>query len=750
MDWAQQQGVSLPAPRSELHAPRMQYQHGGSRSRSRMPPFARGGGAYSRGQKQFYPPPPPPPPPFPAAALPPQPTLNKYEVLMEAGRLAAEYLVAKGVLPPGSLQQRGSAVGAGGWGQLPPPPPLPAGQEAPAYYNVRNGRRQVDDDCGIRNARSWRNRGGDSSSGNSSNYTGKGKRKFGADNRYSDSGRDRGRNRGYSDTRSYDDDDEDGAPGFKRERRSSGGIDEVGSSVSGVAGEGPSSKAEAMGESELEDTGSKASSNSNVRQKADAPQEVEDGNEANKMQEDSVVSNSEVVEQALNCEGNGNNDSPGVVQEAEMKHLPVSSGEKVSDGRPEDSVILSEKVEDDKTLHEKAEDDTTSDEVSIMENNLPNDSRNLLNYCGFARVPTRPRSMLANRNARPAQRETTVSGQVNLVTAEETSQMAMDGEANANSIISIQEDRKDEVVRQEHAEQTTACNHVAESVAFHEKGTQGETEEMEEQKNIPQHYGVDDNKEPNELSPTFDSRQDTLSLQAEKGIEIYNLDTPPQDEVLIDPPDKGKTIDSELLPNIKVEAAVTMEEEKLGQSGSFKIRDLNLVDSPEVADTRADPRLGQSSTAGCSVELQDNQQIDFGTALGNNSSNTETFVLGNKAVQVIDIEDDPPIEAGACDTSKAKGEMIYSSMENMMNPPTNTDALHGIQDGYSLAISDYLGADMPCYQSIQTDLQAGMGLNGPEGITVMDDPIYSSLGDIVHICIPPFVALLTFTFPFLL
>ena len=109
MDWAQQKGVSLPLPRSEYEPPRMHYQHAGSRSR--MPPFARGGGAYSRGRKQFY-----PPSPLPSAALS-LPLQNKYEVLMEAGRLAAEYLVAKGVLPPGSLQQRGSTVVAGGWGQ---------------------------------------------------------------------------------------------------------------------------------------------------------------------------------------------------------------------------------------------------------------------------------------------------------------------------------------------------------------------------------------------------------------------------------------------------------------------------------------------------------------------------------------------------------------------------------------------------------------------------------------------------------
>jgi hypothetical protein len=423
-----------------------------------------------------------------------------------------------------------------------------------------------------------------------------------------------------------------------------------------------------MGESELEDTGSKASSNSNAQQKADASQEVEDENEANKMQENSVVSNSDVVEQALNGEDNSNNGSFDGVQEAETKHLPVSSGEKVSDGRPEDSGVLNDKVEDsgvlnDKVedgsaLHDKAEDDTTSEEVSVMENNLPNDTRNLLNYCSFARVPTRPRSMLANRNVGPAQREIAVSEQVNPVTAEEMSQMAMDGEANTNSITSIEEDSKDELVGQdqEHAEQSTICNQVAESVTFHEKETQGETEEMEEQKNIPRHYEVEDNKETNELSPTF-ACQNNFNLQVEKGIQIYNLDTPPQGEVLINLPDKGKTVDSELLPNIKAEDAVTMEEEKLGQSSSFKIRDLNLIGSPEVADMRGDPRLGQSSTAGCSVDLQDNQQVDFGTALGNNPSNTDTcapFLLGNKAVQVIDIEDDSPIEAGACDTSKSK------------------------------------------------------------------------------------------------
>ncbi|KAI5015537.1 hypothetical protein ZWY2020_056927 [Hordeum vulgare] len=70
--------------------PQMYYQqHGGGRIR--VPLFTHDG----RGQKHFY-----LPPPIQAGA----PAHHMYEVLMKVSRLAAEYLVAKGVLPPASLQ----------------------------------------------------------------------------------------------------------------------------------------------------------------------------------------------------------------------------------------------------------------------------------------------------------------------------------------------------------------------------------------------------------------------------------------------------------------------------------------------------------------------------------------------------------------------------------------------------------------------------------------------------------------------
>jgi hypothetical protein len=600
-------------------------------------PFARGGGAFSRGQKQFYP---QPPTPLPVAA-PPQ---NKYEVLMEAGRLAAEYLVVKGVLLPGSMPVRSGSVAAGGWAQLPPPPSLPASQEAPVpvYHNPRNDRGRSDREYNP-NTRSRRSRGGDYSSSNSSNYNRNGKRRFGAENRYSDWGRDRERGRGYSDSRSYEE-DEDGAPGFRRERRNNA-IDEVGSSVSGVDGEGTGLKVKAKGDSELEDTGSKISSNNTTQKNAGATQEVEDDNEANKMQEDKV-SESEVM-------GNDNSNyaSSDVVQETEPKHPLVPSDGKVSDKRHEDSSALSEKVEDGETLDTKAEDNLTSDaKLSLMESNSGDGARNLLSYCSFARVLKRPRSVLAHRNTGPSQREISVAEQVDLVSSEEMCPVANDGAAIGNSVADIEAGNNYDLVSLENDNQSTACNQVAEPVTLHEKETLVETEEMIGQSDNTQRYGDQEDTE-RELSPPLAPCQNNLTWQVEKGIQIYNIDTPPQDEELIDSSDKGKTVVPELLPNIGAESVVTMEEQNLGQSSSFKIRDLNLVGSPD--EIRNDPRLGQSSTAGCSMELQDKQQIDFGATVDSNASNMNSYaLLTNK--EVIDIEDDSPTPTGACDTSKVK------------------------------------------------------------------------------------------------
>jgi hypothetical protein len=61
-----------------------------------------------------------------------------------------------------------------------------------------------------------------------------------------------------------------------------------------------------------------------------------------------------------------------------------------------------------------------------------------------------------------------------------------------------------------------------------------------------------------------------------------------------------------------------------------------------------------------------------------------------------------------------RNDMICSSMDGMMHPGIHTNDLPVIQDGYNLALSDYLVADIPCFTSMQPDLQASICANDSE------------------------------------
>jgi hypothetical protein len=63
-----------------------------------------------------------------------------------------------------------------------------------------------------------------------------------------------------------------------------------------------------------------------------------------------------------------------------------------------------------------------------------------------------------------------------------------------------------------------------------------------------------------------------------------------------------------------------------------------------------------------------------------------------------------------------RNKMVCSSMDSIMDPGDgiHTEVLPGVQDGYSLAFSDFLSSDIPCYPSMQSDLHAGIGVNDSE------------------------------------
>lgn len=260
---------------------------------------------------------------------------RKYEILLEAGRLATEYLVSTGVLPPNSTQRNWASgnlqdfKGPNGTFQ----DYKGSVNQNPAYNDPRGPqerRRRFNDDHDR-----WRPR-----------KDGRGKKKSGYYKKgYSDWDRNRGRNSG----RFYSDDEEEeeeeyGGPSYPRERRGTN-FDEVGSSVSGVAGESGSVpiKRETQRESgsDLEDTGSKASSCS-IR-KDTQPE-------------------------------------PGEVSNAE--HGEISNVEKVNAGSGDNGTNISKRG-----LH-----------VGDGEND-GNDDKNLLKYCDYAKAPTKPRSVLPQNKA---------------------------------------------------------------------------------------------------------------------------------------------------------------------------------------------------------------------------------------------------------------------------------------------------------------------------------------------------------------
>ncbi|KAL5211290.1 hypothetical protein ABZP36_022137 [Zizania latifolia] len=769
----------------------MHYHH-----RSRLPPppppppFGRGGGAgYPHGHKQLYAPPPPPPP------------QRRHEVLMEAGRLAAEYLVAKGVLPPSSLQ-RGSG---GAWVASTTLPAAAAAlppqqqQEDPAFY----GRKRYEDEYSNNLTRPRRNSSTSSGSGSSSSrddyssgsYNGRGKRKYGDYRRgYSEFGRERERERGRPSSngrRCEENDDEDGAPpGFWRERRGSAGNDDARNSAAEAAREAMPLMGKELGDLEMKGNRSKAMNSSGDVKDADAPLVVQSENEDGEMEDGTMLSSEpELVKLGVDTNGDVNNASVDIDMKAEVHHWPDG---KVPDEKAED---------DDKVLVESALDAIALDDMATnLENNLHGDERNLLKYCDYAKAPTRARSLRAHRNATSVQREPAVPETADLVSSGEASKMVPDEAANESSMTNLKSENIEDQIYRENPDSSTSCNETLEPIFLKENEESAVIGNMIKEKSdaelqskeeinvsllVPPHKdnlmqetdlvpltaSHKDSLIRDNLSPLTDSHKSSLieetesplthshenslveetnllsltqdSLLDETGLsqaicshesnlklqfkEGCGIDMLPEDVDLIELSDQRKTVGDELCSNVGAEAAIKMEEENLDRSSPFEICNHNLIVGTEVSAIHNNPGLEHCSAEGSSMEPQKRQQQDL------NAGGTDAICqlpLDSKAVQIIDIEDDTPIEVGGFDSSKEKSDIICSSMDNMVDPVVHSNDLPGIQDGYNLAISDYLGDDIPCYTSMQSDLHTGIVANDSEGIPVMDDPIYGSLTDI--------------------
>ncbi|KAK8948741.1 hypothetical protein KSP39_PZI005925 [Platanthera zijinensis] len=587
---------------------------------------------------------------------------RKMDILMEAGRLAAGYLVSRGVIPPELLRRKfpnGSPPGFERQGREIPPPP-----EIRTSALARLGQR-FDDEGRFSSRRrdTSRNRPGPYSRVYDSDWG----REIDKSRNWIDRGR------GYSDLVEED----EFAPGFSRNRRK--GYTEIKSSVQRVSVDEQPTRSGSASEKEncelADDNWSKASSSST---KKDQHPEADEG--SSRGVDEVRVSSSEITEEA----------------KSEIR----------------DELEKKESMEEDMNSKPSAEEGDAE----------MRDCKDLLKLCSFSKVPTKPRSSLGNRSPKVHEDPD----------AEMSEALENDGEEEfkdlnckgiSSSAIHTPENHAHPSNNSLEEDRTIQDNQFQSSV---NSGTC--IKSLSETQDTVSDHEVDerrkkDNSFPSQVSDTFELTEPLLIGKGSR------------DKVMVQEAIEVGLNSTAFVPEPKRESSVTMEEViRHESSASFKICDLNLNGSPEMSDISGGPSVDHFPSAPI-VNIDKGVSANLSMPMknvDNTCDNNQIFVL-NKVVPEFDLEEDPHAEPNTFDSSKHKSDISYTGLVGVLNQASHTDDLPGIQDGYSLEFSEFLGSDIsvcPSAQGDLHDLQPGIGLHGTEGYPGVDDPIYVSLDEL--------------------
>lgn len=191
--------------------------------------------------------------------------------------------------------------------------------------------------------------------------------------------------------------------------------------------------------------------------------------------------------------------------------------------------------------------------------------------------------------------------------------------------------------------------------------------------------------------------------------------------------DMVNTVNQERL--VEVDPSVEFKEEKPIFSNSFKICDLNLMEANDMTEHHnQDSALVIPSILEVKTEVP-----DYSPNNNNRSIEYNRHSFNGKEVIIVDLEDDSADDNKGFDTSDRKAEGVYSGLSSFQNNTGSTCDVPDVHDGYGLMISELLGTDITNCSSVSTDitgLQTDMGLHNEAGMLCDDDSIYLSLGEI--------------------
>lgn len=667
-----------------------------------------GGGGFGRGQPRRFQPPPPQPPP------------RKGDVFEEAGRLAAEYLVSKGLLPPNALSgkwQNGSFKNQDfqflraqeGDNLLESRTSVLSRLGDASDAGSGSGRRRLVDDFnpnGLRDYMKGRRR-----TGSFKGYDSEGNREFGRSGSWYDKAR-----------VSPDMEGGDNAfPGNVEEHQtgSCGSIEEQKSL--------PSSEAVLKNDSA--------------------------GNSESEFQKNQVSENVDFNASSSSTTGIDIPPETAVVSKESgdaLKTVQAGTTEANDGSNNDESEKLS--VQEDITIQHYAEEDDPAN----------NGGSDLLALSRFAKVPTRTRSSLTVRGSKIdpvliAEDEDPNESELSRESGGPVEDVCTDvslGDGSLNQSHSLKYIELPEASAEQDARQLGLTYKVGQGIcrrseSFPERSFMREVESSEaelgfgrsssmilerREKRALQHSDSGEGaKRLREWNPTDSQTEDFVHLSNSMEKQQTSEGRPSSEQAILDA-DQHKMMDISMFPDSGTEPCIEHAEEKQLFPGSFKICDLNLMEASDVHENHvADSVLMFQSIPQIKKEAE---RVDIDLSMSSNGNATDKNGMrgaDGKEVEVIDLESDSVQKDKAFNNSEQKEETIFTGLESFPDQAQGVNEIPDGQDGYGLMISELLGADIPNCSPVQPDINSmhnEMGIHNEEGILGDDDSIYMSLGEI--------------------
>ncbi|XP_058721964.1 uncharacterized protein At4g26450 [Vicia villosa] len=392
----------------------------------------------------------------------------------------------------------------------------------------------------------------------------------------------------------------------------------------------------------------------------------------------------------------------------------------------------------------------------------------LLSLCKSVKVPTKTRSSLTNKNLKAFPVANNAEENVDEIMDVQEPVVLAENESIIDSssgnllsdktydIVHIDSDAGEEPVHsvEDMKELDTAC----EAEEDQSVGSQSD-KDQEFTAELPEFEGCgsmsEERGEKRVVEEDVDVREDTKRLREwqplpspipkTEGYFLHNTpievkDSPEEHVISVSHVDKmsltsdqGNLMSGSQFPDEGDRPFFQCSEAKPPLPNSFRTCDLNLMETSEVHDNHIDhPVLIYSPTVS---DTKENVPVDNDLSMSHASVSGKfnTHGANGKEIEVIDLENDSIQEEKAIDSIDRKTDTLFTGLDGFSSHAQNAADINDVQDGYGLMISELLGTDFANCSSVADDINAvhnEIGLDNGTGTLAEDDSIYMSLGEL--------------------